>query len=274
MLPSTSRREPDGSRRVPLYVLSVLLVAIALLAPATPDPHRAEQSASHLGHDSTASTATSADGTGAGGALMPRESGLVLTADLPGAGRADDHRNARRRPRDLRHQLLRRGGRRHPGAAGLAAPARPERRPRDLGGLDVVGVPLVVPADPRSCLSRPDGARRSGSDLLYPQWNAPANAAPAVATAWQGYLARVELHEHGHRDIAEAAANDLARTLEALPGYPSCDALADAARTAASTLLVSHGQETGHLRPRDRPRHDARRHPLARPLAPRSWDHR
>jgi predicted secreted Zn-dependent protease len=63
----------------------------------------------------------------------------------------------------------------------------------------------------------------------------------------------VELHEHGHRDIAEAAANDLARTLEALPGHPSCDALAAAARNAASTLLARHAQtqiaydrETGH----------------------------
>jgi predicted secreted Zn-dependent protease len=90
----------------------------------------------------------------------------------------------------------------------------------------------------------------------YPQWNAAASAAPSVANAWQGYLARDELHEHGHRDIAEVAATDLARALEALPAQSSCDALADAARATATDLLARHAQaqaaydrETGHGAP-------------------------
>jgi predicted secreted Zn-dependent protease len=89
--------------------------------------------------------------------------------------------------------------------------------------------------------------------LTFPEWATPPEAAPVVVTAWQGYLSRVELHERGHRDIAETAANDLARTLEGLPAQKSCDALATTARTTVSELLARHAQaqaaydrETGH----------------------------
>jgi predicted secreted Zn-dependent protease len=87
----------------------------------------------------------------------------------------------------------------------------------------------------------------------YPRWTAPGDAAPGLVAAWDGYLANVELHEHGHRDIAEAAAADLVRTLQELPAQTSCDALAATARASASQLLARHSeaqrvydQETGH----------------------------
>jgi predicted secreted Zn-dependent protease len=87
----------------------------------------------------------------------------------------------------------------------------------------------------------------------YPQWTAPVDASPAVVAAWEGYLARVELHEHGHRDIAEAAAADLVKALEALPAQSSCDALAATARSTAGQILTRHADdqraydlETGH----------------------------
>jgi predicted secreted Zn-dependent protease len=87
----------------------------------------------------------------------------------------------------------------------------------------------------------------------YPQWTAPADVAPTVVAAWDGYLARVELHENGHRDIAEAAAADLVKELEALPAQGSCGALAATARTTAGQILARHAdeqraydQETGH----------------------------
>jgi predicted secreted Zn-dependent protease len=87
----------------------------------------------------------------------------------------------------------------------------------------------------------------------YPRWTAPGDAAPGLVAAWDSYLTNVELHEHGHRDIAEDAAADLARTLQELPAQTSCDALAATARTTASQLLARHAeaqraydQETGH----------------------------
>jgi predicted secreted Zn-dependent protease len=76
----------------------------------------------------------------------------------------------------------------------------------------------------------------------YPQWNAPASAMPALVTSWQRYLAQVELHERGHREIAEAAANDLVRALEALQAQPSCSELAGAARATADDLLSRHAR--------------------------------
>jgi predicted secreted Zn-dependent protease len=87
----------------------------------------------------------------------------------------------------------------------------------------------------------------------YPRWTAPTDAAPALVAAWDGFLARVELHEHGHREIAEAAAADLVKALQELPPQPACDALAATARTTANQLLARHAdaqrtydQETGH----------------------------
>jgi predicted secreted Zn-dependent protease len=87
----------------------------------------------------------------------------------------------------------------------------------------------------------------------YPQWDAPDGVAPAVSTAWSSYLTHVELHEHGHQQIAERAAADLVRTLETLPAQTSCDTLAASARATAADLLARHAEaqaaydrETGH----------------------------
>lgn len=87
----------------------------------------------------------------------------------------------------------------------------------------------------------------------YPRWATPVDVAPGLVMAWASYLDRVEHHEHGHRDIAEAAAADLVATLEALPAQTSCDALATTARATASQILARHAdeqraydRETGH----------------------------
>jgi predicted secreted Zn-dependent protease len=76
----------------------------------------------------------------------------------------------------------------------------------------------------------------------YPQWSATPAAAPGVVTAWQAYMERVEFHERGHRDIAQATANELARMLEALPAHRSCSDLAAAAKSTAADLLARHAE--------------------------------
>lgn len=254
MLPSPSRRGLDSSRRVLVYALSVLLVAVAILLPVTWSAHPAAWQASQLVRSFTASTASAANGTGAGGAVLPRASGLALAADPTGPPRAQ-------------------------ATTGLPAAVQVTSATTyyDVEGADIRALLASLrqrgPSDGHETWAASTSwvfrwtyqptldpvcrvqAAHVSLDLAYtyPQWNAPANVAPTVTTAWRGYLARVELHEHGHRDIAEAAANDLARALEALPEQASCDTLAETARTTAADLLARHSQaqvaydrETGH----------------------------
>lgn len=254
MLPSTSRREPGGSRRVLRWVFATLLLTMVLLAPAGSLVRPTEGSHGFLTHGSSRTTAPMEDGTGAGGPLTPRVYGVLSAADPPAAPEAQtttafpaavqvtsatsfyDVDGA-----DVRSLLT----------------SLRQRGPSDGSGTWAASTSWVFrwsyqPLLDPSCRVQ---AAHVSLDLAYtyPQWNAPANVAPAVTTAWTGYLERVELHEHGHRDIAEAAANDLARALEALPAQPTCDALADAARATAAELLARHAQaqiaydrDTGH----------------------------
>jgi predicted secreted Zn-dependent protease len=86
-----------------------------------------------------------------------------------------------------------------------------------------------------------------------PEWQAPPDVSPSLVDAWDGYLANVEVHEHGHQEIAEAAAAELVQALQALPAQASCDILAVTARETAGTVLARHAEaqtaydrETGH----------------------------
>jgi predicted secreted Zn-dependent protease len=75
-----------------------------------------------------------------------------------------------------------------------------------------------------------------------PEWQAPPDVAPSLVTAWDGYLANVEIHEHGHQEIAESSAAELVQALQALPAQTRCDDLATAARGAAGTVLARHAE--------------------------------
>jgi predicted secreted Zn-dependent protease len=194
------------------------------------------------------------DGSGAGGPLIPGVSSGILATDSPGPS---DEQAATARP--LAVQVTSATSFYEVDGADirtLLASLR-QRGPSDGRQTWAASTSWVFrwayqPILDATCRVQ---AARVDLDLTYvfPAWNAPTNAAPAVASTWEGYLARVELHEHGHRDIAQAAANDLARALEALPGQASCEALAEAARAAATELLARHAQtqiaydrETGH----------------------------
>ena len=261
MFPSTARRRPAGSRRFQAFATGMLPVAIALLVSIA--PHRSAWPASHLVFASATSTATAvhdaeasiaANGIGAGGPLLPRESGLAVMADPhgpPEAQAATATPDAVQVTSAVSYYDVEGAD-----VRSLLASLR-QRGPGDGHGTWAASTSWVFrwsyqPILDPTCRVQ---AARVSLDLtyVYPQWKAPANVAPSLATAWQGYLARVELHEHGHRDIAEAAANDLARALEALPAQPTCEALAETARATAAELLARHAQaqiaydrETGH----------------------------
>jgi predicted secreted Zn-dependent protease len=86
-----------------------------------------------------------------------------------------------------------------------------------------------------------------------PEWDAPSSVSPSLVAAWDGYLDRVEVHEHGHEEIAERTAAEIVQALQALPARPSCDALGIAARDTVSVVLARHAaaqaaydRETAH----------------------------
>jgi predicted secreted Zn-dependent protease len=257
MVTSTPRRGPAGPRRallVVLVVLVVLLVPIALLMPGASPPRSTERPPGTLLSPSAMSTATSAGGAGTGGSLMTRQDELPLAAD---PSRSPDVQA--------------------PAAAPAAVQVTSAASFYDVEGSDVRTLLASLrqrgPADGHGTWAASTGwvfrwsyqpvvdagchveLASVALDLTYtyPHWAATPDATAALVTAWQRYLERVELHEHGHRDIAQGAADDLVRTLEALPAQTTCEDLAVNARAAVDELLIRHAQaqvtydrETGH----------------------------
>ncbi len=76
--------------------------------------------------------------------------------------------------------------------------------------------------------------------VTLPRWTPTAGASARLARSWSTFLERVQVHEAGHRAIAEQSARDLVAALSSLRGT-SCQELWDrAARTA--TQVVEAGQ--------------------------------
>ncbi|HEX4575698.1 MAG TPA: DUF922 domain-containing protein [Gemmatimonadales bacterium] len=93
--------------------------------------------------------------------------------------------------------------------------------------------------------------------VTLPQWDRPTDAPARLILSWRRFLEHVQLHEAGHRAIAEQSARDLAAALTALRGRV-CDAVFDeAGRTAkrvvergraqnrAYDVETAHGQTQG-----------------------------
>jgi len=86
-----------------------------------------------------------------------------------------------------------------------------------------------------------------------PQWDAPPGAPVDLVEKWNAYLAALQLHEAGHKDIAVAAGNEIRKTLSALPAYPSCEELHRSGEAASQDVMdryrlqeVQYDQQTDH----------------------------
>jgi len=97
--------------------------------------------------------------------------------------------------------------------------------------------------------------------MTLPRWDMPSGATPQLIARWNRYLAALRMHEDGHRQRAEAAADELRRTL-ARERAPDCrtlenrlDSMANAllaklrARQAAYDRETKFGQNQGVRRP-------------------------
>ncbi|MFC1974910.1 DUF922 domain-containing Zn-dependent protease [Chloroflexota bacterium] len=78
---------------------------------------------------------------------------------------------------------------------------------------------------------------------ILPKWNIPPDAPPTLIDKWTTYLNTLEKHEEGHQQIAIDAGYEILRTLNALPAYPSCEDLEQAADAAGQKLLNQFRQK-------------------------------
>ena len=61
--------------------------------------------------------------------------------------------------------------------------------------------------------------------ITMPRWLDEANGTPEARAIWPTVLAKIRQHEDGHKAISTEGANVLARRLQALPAYETCEEL-------------------------------------------------
>jgi len=59
------------------------------------------------------------------------------------------------------------------------------------------------------------------AEILLPRWTPPADADTSVVTEWNRFIAALETHEAGHKDISAKAGRDIKDQLRALTGLCS-----------------------------------------------------
>src|SRR4051812_29961269 len=57
------------------------------------------------------------------------------------------------------------------------------------------------------------------AQILLPRWTPPADTEPGLYAEWQRFIAALETHEAGHKDISAKAARDLTERLRGLSGF-------------------------------------------------------
>jgi predicted secreted Zn-dependent protease len=77
----------------------------------------------------------------------------------------------------------------------------------------------------------------------FPQWDAPPDAPADLVEKWNAYVAALQLHEEGHKDIALEAGNEVRKALSALKAYPSCEALRQSADAAGESVLDKYRRQ-------------------------------
>ncbi len=79
--------------------------------------------------------------------------------------------------------------------------------------------------------------------FTFPKWNIPEHASPELVDRWNAYLDALQTHEGGHTEIAIDAGREIFRALTALPAYPSCRELEQAADDTGQRILEQFRQQ-------------------------------
>lgn len=78
------------------------------------------------------------------------------------------------------------------------------------------------------------------STITLPRWVEAEAANPLERRRWLVYMARLELHEHGHAKLAEAAGDAVNKAFANLKVYPTSKELKEAVRLKAQAVLNLH----------------------------------
>jgi predicted secreted Zn-dependent protease len=76
---------------------------------------------------------------------------------------------------------------------------------------------------------------------IYPYWNNSSYAAPGYASRWQSYMANLQTHENGHRDLDIQYAAKISHDLQGLPST-DCSAIEQAATATANADVTALNQ--------------------------------
>ncbi len=79
--------------------------------------------------------------------------------------------------------------------------------------------------------------------FTFPQWDPPPNAPQDLVDRWDAYVAALQLHEDGHEEIAIEAGNEILQAISALPTYPLCSELEQAADRVGENILEEYRQQ-------------------------------
>ena len=89
------------------------------------------------------------------------------------------------------------------------------------------------------------------SDVTLPRWTPPKDTVPGLAAQWNQFIAGLETHEVGHKDIAARGAKDILHKLQTLSA--PCATLSDDVRRVTADILermrveqIAYDTETRH----------------------------
>ena len=77
---------------------------------------------------------------------------------------------------------------------------------------------------------------------IFPKWEAPADASPELVKKWTDYVAALQKHEDGHKEIGLQAGREILAKCEGLPPAFSCEEVSRAINEAGQKILNLYRQ--------------------------------
>ena len=79
------------------------------------------------------------------------------------------------------------------------------------------------------------------AQITLPRWTPPADAEPGLETEWKRFIAALEEHEAGHKDISAKAGREITNQVRGMSGL--CSQLGTRANEVARTIVARAAEE-------------------------------